>query len=206
MTELDLLPSEYRPKGPVNLHNLSLIVLSLGLAFALLTITISLIGRSQGYTTLLNDLQVQMIPYKKQYEDIQVAQEKLKTLEERLPLIQSLISRRILWSRRLNDLNQTLPEDGIWLEKLTVLLPQQEQESTSSTAQDAMEPSISEMPWLKVSGWAKDVADISDLMRAVGAVPGFQPPVLLTAQDNEIEGRELIAFEFEVRLTDASGS
>lgn len=208
MTNLDLLPDEYRPKGPVNLHNLALIALSLMLAFALVMITTSLIAKSQGYTTLLSEVQTQMIPYRRQYKDIRVAQDKLQTLEERLPLIEDLIKQRILWSHRLDDINEMLSREDLWLETVNAELPGQSAILASTTASAAttgdsqIEMADSYMPWLRVSGWAKELPAISRFLRALEQIPGFEAPTFITTQEMEVEGRTLLSFEFKVRLVE----
>ena len=207
MTDLDLLPLEYRPKSAVNPRNLLLILLSLGIAFILVIITMSLIEKSQSYTTLLTELQAQVIPYQRQYRDIQLAQEKLKTLEERLPLIETLISQRILWSERLESLHESLPRDGIWFDEITVL-PHKDKELGGRSAtsqpgrrQDSEEVvTIAEMPWIKISAWAKTVEDMSAWIQSIEESPGFRPPILLTARESEVGGQKLIFFELRVHL------
>lgn len=119
MIEINLLPAELRKsrKTPLlNIPKTKIFLLSLG-AFALLHFTVTALVTIN--TKRLSALKLTWSSLSKQRRAIQELKEELSQINSKVPFIEQLVRNRILWSKKMNLLSDSMVS-GVWLNELSL--------------------------------------------------------------------------------------
>ncbi len=121
MIEINLLPLELREKKKISIplqgiFKTRLIFVVLGSLFLFHLLLISLGGIN---ARRLNSLKKTWAGLSFEREQLEQLKQELKEIDARIPLIEQLISKRILWSNKLNRLNDAIVT-GVWLNELSL--------------------------------------------------------------------------------------
>jgi len=118
MIEINLLPSERRKKT-LELPKFPLLPVGMGILGILVTVNFTLglmVGRRNAQIKRLTEEWELNLPSKQQADAISSTINELRTKKE---VMDSLIGRRFLWSKKLNLLSDLIPR-GIWLTRLSL--------------------------------------------------------------------------------------
>jgi len=120
MIDINLLPPEYGPKKAITPINLVIIFLSSLILLSLLLSSFRLTATVQDYSDRLKYSESQIKYHKLQAEDVRKLAERVKQLKVRLSLVEELLREQVIWSDKLVELCQCLPQHGSWIDMLTV--------------------------------------------------------------------------------------
>lgn len=134
MIDINLLPPEYGPKKAVTPINLVIIFLSSLILLSLLLSSFRLTAAVQDYSDRLKYSEGQIKYHKLQAEDVRKLAGRVKQLKVRLSLVEELLREQAIWSNKLVELCQCLPQYGAWVDMLTV---ERQTDSRSRAAQPA---------------------------------------------------------------------
>lgn len=118
MIEINLLPPERRKKT-LELPKFPLLPVGMGILGILVTVNFTLglmVGRRNAQIKRLTEEWELNLPLKQQADAISSTINELRTKKE---VMDSLIGRRFLWSKKLNLLSDLIPR-GIWLTRLSL--------------------------------------------------------------------------------------
>lgn len=119
MIEINLLPIEFRAKKEFSFEQIFktkiiFTVLAYFILFHLLLHIVAFVN-----TKRLNILKNNWRALSSKEEKIDQLKDELSKIDEKIPLIEQLISNRVLWSKKMNQLSNQIIS-GIWLNKLGI--------------------------------------------------------------------------------------
>jgi Tfp pilus assembly protein PilN len=216
MIDINLLPPELRPKKLISPGNLIVIGIFSLIALSLIFSSLRLLTIIQGYSERVQSYDDQIKGYRQQVEDIRELSMKVKLLKARLIMVQGLLQEKSVWSDKLNDLYQCLPENGIWLDQLTLEQqktevnsqpPAQESEKQNSNAQQPgqqLVEKVSKTPMmLKIIGTSTSVDRLSEFIANLEGSWSFRNVVFgSTIKGTEAKSNKevLMSFNFTVQV------
>jgi len=209
MTEINLLPDEYR-RGGIPAIDSILTVLLLGLVIvSLCGIAIGLNGKVKAYEDRAKTFDEQIAPYQRQYKEIKIAQNKLNDIEKRLPIVERLVGGRVLWADKLTGVYENIPR-GIWLQELHMELNKVtvvEQKSATQNTQntEVIEPKIKKSPVIRILGLAKSFVELSQFIKNLDSSPLFSKSRFIAASDMDFAYLSLLSFEIQTEVAIGSG-
>jgi len=211
MIEINLLPPEYRRGGMPTIDTIIIAILSVLIIASLFGIAIGLNGKVKAHEAIVRTLDNQIGPYKIQYKEIKISQNKLKDIEERLPIIGRLVGDRVLWSDKLTAIYENIPK-GIWLQELQI--GQDKKGKASGAEQDfgflsqknnqkkneGKEPEKNNSPVIRILGLAKSFVELSQFIRNLDTSPLFSEPRFISASDTDFVYPSLLSFEIQAKV------
>ena len=120
MIDINLLPPEYAPKKLVSLSGLAIISVFVLISLSLLLSSFKLLAELQDYSGRVEYHDQQIRHFAQQVEDIRELKKSVKLLKARLSLVKELLEEKTAWSDKLVELCQHLPQNGIWIDGLTI--------------------------------------------------------------------------------------
>jgi Tfp pilus assembly protein PilN len=120
MIDINLLPPEYAPKKLISLSGLAIISIFVLVSLSLLLSSFKLLAELQDYSGRAEYHDQQIRHFAQQVEDIRELKKRVKLLKARLSLVKELLEEKTAWSDELTDLSQYLPQNGIWIDGLTI--------------------------------------------------------------------------------------
>lgn len=214
MTEINLLPPEYQRGGLPAMDGIIIAILSVLIIASLVGIAIGLNGKVKAHEAIANTFNKQIEPYKMQYKEIKISQNKLKDIEDRLPIIERLVGNRVLWSDKLTTIYENIPQ-GVWLEELQIGqdkkkkgagaeddwgFPSQQNSKNTQKKTEGKEAKINTLPVIHILGLAKSFVELSQFMRYFDSSPLFSEARLISASDTDFVYPSLLSFEIQARL------
>lgn len=124
MIEINLLPEHLRKKKgkKIQLQNVPIIPLGVGLLgflfFVYLLVTL-IGGCNTRSLKRLNEKWAAMLP---RWKEVHALKSEREALEQKIAVIDQLMATRLLWAKKLDELNNLVPA-GIWLTSLSLNLP-----------------------------------------------------------------------------------
>jgi len=210
MIEINLLPPEYQRGRMPTIDSILTVILSAFVIASLFVITIGLNGKVKAHEDIIDIFKKQIVPYKKQYKEIKIAQNKLNDIEKRLPIVERLVGNRVLWANKLTGIYDNIPR-GIWLQELHMELKKakkaagvEQKAATKNTQQketEVVETKIRKLPVMRILGLARSFVELSRFIKNLNSSSLFSSEArLISANDVDFDYPSLLSFEIRAEV------
>lgn len=195
MININLLPPEFGPKKAITLINIVIIFLSTFICLSLILASLKLLNTAQDYSTRLDYHENQVKYFERQVEDVHELANKVKLLKARLRLVQELLHEQSVWSDKLVELAECLPNYGAWIDTLTIERPKSRTPASSAAPESAPSPVVAH-----IKGYCISVDKVSQFVGSLENSDIFGSIVFDSATTDAAGDETFVNFKFSVAL------